>query len=60
MIADSRLGSVKTVIALKEFDFYSVKLVKKAHEQFPQESLDSLYFTVGKKKLSPRAVMYFK
>ena len=47
-IADCWFGSFKTFITSKESDLYSVKLVKKAHKQFPQESLDSHDFTVGK------------
>ena len=47
VIADTWFGSVKTVIALKESALYSVKLVKKADERFPQESQDSHDFIAG-------------
>ena len=47
-IANSWFGSVKTAIILKESGSYSIKLLKKVHEQSSQESLDSLDFAVGK------------
>ena len=38
VVGNSWFGSVKTVNALKESDLYFVKLKRKAHKQFPQES----------------------
>ena len=47
VIADSWFGSVKTAIALKQSELYSIMIVKTPHKRFRREALDSHDLEIG-------------